>query len=228
MGLDWIVEAKQVNGHAVEPSETTGERPATISDTETVERFRQSYELNRAGFPDPGLPPEKPPSRGGVGGLLDLLSGAARKQNRSHAYDLEAWTLKKRSFDHWSRPFDELLEENIRYARPIVPPENKDAFAAIGGAVGGFYDFRGNALRKDTNDVTLYAGEVLKMDWTDLIYLDKTPEEMLELADDLEKALSDYRGSDREQDEESIEAVEAAIPWLRFWGAKGHSIVADF
>jgi len=228
MGLDWIVQAKAENGRTVEPGETAGERPATKSDPETVQQFRAYYDEVRSRCKDPGPPPVMPAGRSGLGALFDFVSRTAARRKRAYEEELAIWNFEKQEFDDWSRPFEELLDQYVAGAPPILPPENRAALARMIGELGGFYDFRRDVLREDQNDVSAFATEALGMDYPILIYGDSAPDEMLDLADDLEKALAAYRASDREQDEESIEAVEAAVPWLRFWASKGHSFVADF
>ena len=82
------------------------------------------------------------------------------------------------------------------------------------------------------------AYEMFSCDWssdvcssdlfTDELYLDREPPEMLELADDLSRALGHYLKNGDDKDQDSIDAVRAAIPWLRFWARAGHGFVADY
>lgn len=227
MGLDWIVQAKRENGRMVEPGETTGERPAAKSDPETLAMLQEYFEDRRRNSPDPGPKPVMLPGRGGIGGFLDAVTGTSRRQRRDYEIDADRWTIQKEQFEHWRLPFDQLVEEHLSEAPPILPPENRDALGKFTGALGGFYEFRGDWLGENVNDVTSYAAENLKMDFIELLNQDRTPDEVQELADDLERALSAYRASGEFQEHESVEVVEEAILWLRFWAMKGHSIVAD-
>lgn len=232
MGLDWIVLPKEENGVTKQPSETAGSKQLDKADPETVARFREIYDEKRSDLEHPGPPPDPEKRRGVIGSMIDVFTGAGRLRKQRYKEALEDWEHRKSYFDLWNKTFEEALDY---FASGDPPPvvieaseDSKDALGSILGVVCDIYDFRGNELREDFNAVSHYAAYTLKMVYPDMLYSDMNPEEMTELADDLEKALNAFRGSDEEQDEVSIADTEGAIRWLRFWAGKSHSMAADF
>ena len=240
MGLDWYVEPKTENGRQVKPSETAGLKYLDRNDPESVETFRKIYEARRREYEDPGAPPTPEPKPGGLAGLFDGIRRAGRDRRWRNERALKNWEFRKRRHDHWNRPFETVLEETLESGEAVVTryaaPDRQDALAKFLGT-GDVYDFRANELREETNVVSEFAGNELREFWPIEIANDQTPDDMLKLADDIERSLAAFReagrdraGEDGDQEEidDSIEIVEAAIPWLRFWARHGHSITADW
>ena len=231
MGLDWFVQPKVVDGRSVEPAETAGRKDLDPKDPEAIELFKRLHERYRNYWPDPGPRPVQPPASGGLKAVLELFSSAARRQKRAYALELEHWQNLKQQHDLYNRPLEQVMPLFTVGDPPVIVREaaldRQDALAKYVGA-GECYDFRGNELLDDRNAVTAHAGCVMKMYFPDELYLDREPAEMLELADDLARALGHYLENEDDKDQDSIDVVRAAISWLRFWGRAGHGFVADY
>ncbi len=240
MGLDWFVEPKTENGRTIQPSETAGLKYLDRDDADSIEKFRRICEANKAEHEDPGPEPTPEPKPDGFKGLFDGFSRAGRERRYRNDLARQRWEGKKRRHDHWNRPFETVLEETLNAEDAFIvqyaAPDRQDALAKFLGT-GDIYDFRANELREDLNVVSDFASNELRKLWPIAIADDQSPEKMLELADQIEASLAAFReaGRDKAGDDEdqedidfSIEIVEAAIPWLRFWAKHGHSIKMDW
>lgn len=250
MGLDWFLEPKEVDGRTVQPAETAGRKFLDKNDPDSVDKFRKIYDEKRATLKDPGAPPTPTPPPPGFGRIAQFFNGVHSRRGSMHRMALHVWDAEKREFDWWNRPFDVVVDEFSKQQPPFVvqhaSEECENALARYLG-MGDVYDFRADQLREDKNVVTNFAYFEEKKDWPMLIAVEQTPSGMLELADEMEKSLAAYRAAgsrktyvkagldmedgvevDAEELEMQIDAVETAIRWLRFWGGKGHSIVADW
>lgn len=248
MGLDWFVQPKEEDGRRIEPSETAGMQYLDKGDADSVEKFRAIFEHNKAQYEDPGAPPEPEPKPGGLKGLFDGITGARRERNDRNELARRRWQAKKERHDYWSRPFETVLDETVgsgkRFVVQYAAPDRRDALARFLGT-GDVYDFRPHELMEEYNAVGAFALNEEREVWPHMLAIDRDPDEMLELADEIEESLKAFRdegrdkaGEDEDEDEDqdqdqedidfSIEIVEAAIPWLRFWAKHGHSIKADW
>lgn len=240
MGLDWFVEPKTENGRKIEPSETAGLQYLDKDDADSVEKFRAIYEENKTRHEDPGPPPELEAKPRGLKGLFDGISRAGRERQYRNRLSQQRWDGKKRQHDHWNRLFETVLDETVNSGEAFVvqyaAPDRQDALAKFLGT-GDVYDFRPHELMEDYNAVGAYASKERREHWPDFLANDRNPEEMLELADEIEVSLNAFRAAGRDkagedEDQEdldfSIEIVEAVIPWLRFWATHGHSIKEDW
>ncbi len=231
MGLDWIVQSKVVDGRTVEPAETAGRKELDPHDPEAMEILRKLHEIHRNFWPDPGPRPVQPPSSGGLKSVLEYFSSAARRRKRDYEFKLECWQNLTEQRELYDRPLEQVIPLLTTGDPPVVvreaAPDRQDAVPKYVGT-GGPYDFRGNELRDEFNAVTAHAAYVMKMEFTDELYLDRDPAEMLALASDFSRALGHYLKSDEDKDQGSIDVGRAAISWLRFWGRAGHGFVADY
>lgn len=242
MGLDWFVEPKTENGRKIEPSETAGLQYLDRDDADSVEKFRQIYEANRAEHEDPGPEPTPEPKPGGLKGLLDGFNRAGRERRYRNDLAWQRWEAKKRRHDHWNRPFEMVLDETLNRERRFVvqyaASDRQDALAKFLGT-GDVYDFRAEELLEYRNAVGNFAYNEEGEFWPMELMGDETkpPEEMLKLASEIEASLRAFREAgrdkagedeDQEQIDLDIEIAEAAIPWLRFWATHGHSIMPDY
>ncbi len=231
MGLDWFVQSKIVAGRTIEPAETAGRKELDPRDPEAIELLKRLHERHRDFWPDPGPRPIQPPAPKGLEALLAFFSSAARRRKRDSAFKLQCWQNQKEQHELYRRPLEQVIPLFTTGDPPVVvrdaAPDRQDAVAKYIGT-GDCYDFRGNELRDDLNAVTAHAAYVMKMEFPDELYLDREPAEMLELADDLERALGHYLKNQDDKDQDSIDMVRAAIPWLRFWGRAGHGFVSDY
>ncbi len=231
MGLDWFVQPKVVDGRTIEPAETAGRKELDPRDPEAIELLERLHEAHRNFWPDPGPRPAQPPAPEGLKALLAFFSRAARRRKRDSAFKLRCWQNQKEQHELYQRPLEQVIPLLVTGDPPVVvrdaAPDRQDALAGFIGT-GDCYDFRGMALRDDINAVTAHAAYVMKMEFTDELYLDREPPEMLELADDLSRALGHYLKNEDDKDQDSIDAIRAAIPWLRFWARAGHGFVSDY
>ena len=231
MGLDWFLEDKVVDGRTVTPAETAGRKDLDPQDPEAIEILKEQHAFMREHFTDPGPPPVEPPSPGGLAAVAEFFSGAGRRRRRAYASELRSWRNLKAAHDSYNRPLEDVIPLFVTGDPPIVvreaAPDRRDAVAGYVGA-GTCYDFRAKLLFDDDNDVSAYASRELDLLLGVEIGLDRTPEEMLTLADDFERALDHYLKHAPDQDEDSIDIVRAVIPWLRFWGRNGHGFVVDY
>ena len=83
-----------------------------------------------------------------------------------------------------------------------------------------------------SRSLTAFAAQELGYDYEVFIASDLTPDEMLQMAEDMETTLRKFRdnGADLEDEDVkfSIEITEGAVRYLRFWGRHGHGIQADW
>lgn len=232
MGLDWLVQSKVVNGRTVEPAETAGRKDLDPKDPEAIALAEARYKWIRASLTDPGPCPVEPPGPGGLKSILDILKGAAWRRRKIYDAEVRNWQGLKAHYDCYSRPLEEVMPLFATGDPPVIVREaaadRQDALARYVGLLGSCYDFRGAALDYDRNAVTGHAAYVMKADFPDELYLDREPAEVLELADDLSRALDHYLEHGDDKDEDSIDMVQAAISWLCFWGRAGHGFVADY
>ena len=231
MGLDWFLEDKVVDGRTVTPAETAGRKDLDPQDPEAIAILEKQHGYLREQYTDPGPMPVEPPSPGGIAALAEFFSGAGRRRRRSYASELERWQRRKASFERFNRPLEDVIPFLTTGDPPVVvreaAPDRQDALAKYLGT-GTCYDFRANELFDDHNDIAVHAARELDLLLGVEIGLDRTPEEMLTLADDFERALDHYLRNASDQDEDSIDIVRAVIPWLRFWGRNGHGFVVDY
>jgi hypothetical protein len=233
MGLDWYVEPKEENGRRIKPSETAGLKYLDRNDAESIAIFQDIYDHNKASYQDPGPPPEPEAKPGGLKGLFDGISRAGRERRYMNQIARQRWEAKKRCHDHWNRPFATVLDETLNADEPFVvqyaAPDREDALADFLGT-GDFYDFRPHELMEEYNAVGAFALYEEGESWPHMLAIDRNPEEMLELADEIEGSLKAFREAGRDKAGEdddpeelkfSIEIAEAVIPWL-------HSIKSDW
>ena len=89
------------------------------------------------------------------------------------------------------------------------------------------YDFDAWYLHDDYNAVTEHAASEMKLQYSSELGLDRSPKEMLKLANDMSWSLAHYLKNVPDKDQDSIDMIRAVIPWLRFWGRAGHGFVAE-
>lgn len=231
MGLDWFLEDKVVDGRTVTPAETAGRKEVDPQDPQAIAILKKRHADLQDRISDPGPRPVEPPSPGGLAVLAEFFSGAGRQRRRAFASELQRWQDRRAAFDRYNRPFEEVIPFLMRGEATVVvreaAPDRQDALAKYIGT-GTCYDFRANELFDDHNDIAVHAARELDLLLGVEIGLDRTPEEMLTLADDFERALDHYLKNASDQDEFSIDIVRAVIPWLRFWGREGHGFVVDY
>lgn len=231
MGVDWFLEDKVVEGRTVTPAETAGRKDLDPQDPEAIAILEKQHAFLREQCTDPGPMPAEPPSPAGLTALAEFFSGAGRRRRWIYASELELWRRRKASYERYNRPLEEVIPFLTTGDPPVVmreaAPDRQDALARYIGA-GTCYDFRAQLLFDDDNAVSAHASRELDLLLGVEIGLDRTPEEMLSLADDFERALDHYLKNAPDQDEDSIDVVRAVIPWLRFWGRNGHGFVVDY
>lgn len=110
-------------------------------------------------------------------------------------------------WDHWSRPFDAVLEDH-KGEYVVELAEDRGGVAKYSGMFCSSLDFRGKAVAYIEN---------LNQDLYEEAYIDhQDPKDALAYADDLEDELET-----KMFDESDEEVLESAIAWLRFWGSRG-------
>jgi hypothetical protein len=241
MGLDWFVQSKRENGRDVMPRETAGPIVLDRDDPLSIEVFKQLHEKRKKEFPDPGAPPVAPAEPRGFARIKDRFSGQSKRRRDEYEGANRRWRRQKDGFEYWHRSFETVLEDALVSVEDSesgwngilqhAAVDRQDALAEFLGT-GGPYDFRANELREDFNPVTVFASHELGFDYGLFIASDLTPDEMLQMADDMETALKKFHESGADLDDEDvefgIEITESAVRYLRFWGGHGHGLVADW
>ncbi len=231
MGLDWLVQSKVVDGRTIEPAETAGRKELDPKDPESIALLEEHRKEMRTYWPLPGPMPTMEPATGGRWSFIDALLGSEHRRRLEYEEKLTVWRNCMEEAERYHIPLEQALPSFVAEDPPYVvqeaAPDRQDALAKYGGD-GSCYDFCGDELRDDLNAVTAHAAYVMKMEFTDELYLDREPPEMLALAKDLSRALGHYLKNEDDKDQDSIDIVRAVIPWLRFWGRAGHGFVADY
>jgi hypothetical protein len=208
MGLDWMV-------HKTKPREGCEARFAELT--------RLLNDMREDGATSPSLEEELEGISVNVGEVI----GAPRigVDERADRWFREVYDENRAREDgspefaaHWSRPFEDLLEENRgRYVLELA--EDQGGMAAVSGIVATSLDFRGKIVG---------SCPLLSRDLREEAYEDHSAEEMLDYARRLRRdlqggveSLEPSRGAARRNENDWEDAVDAAIRWLEFWGEKG-------
>ncbi len=241
MGLDWFVQSKRENGCDVMPRETACPIVLDRDDPQSIEAFRQLHEERKKEFPDPGGAPVAPAEPRVFARIKDRFSGQAMRRRDEYEGANRRWRRQKDGFEHWHRSFETVLENALASVEDpdsgwngiikYAAADRQDALADFLGT-GGPYDFRANELREEINPATVFASNELGFDYGLFIVSDLTPDEMLQMVNDMETASKKLQESGADLDDEDvkfgIEITESAVRYLRFWGGHGHELVADW
>ena len=230
MQLDWVIQDKVVDGRTVTPAETAGRRVLDPNDPESIALLEKHREEMRKHWPLPGPMPIRPPGPGGLWFVFDVLLGGPLRRRCEHQKQLAAWREYKAEAERYHLPLEQVLPsfaaEDPPYVVQEAAPDRRDALAGYLGD-GSCYDFDAWYLHDDYNAVAAHAAFEMKLQYSSELGLDRSPKEMLDLANDMSWSLADYLKNVPDKDQHSIDMIRAVIPWLRFWGRAGHGFVAD-
>ncbi len=230
MDLNWVIQDKLVDGRTVTPAETAGRRFLDPDDPESVALL----EKRRIEVRNPWFDPEEPPvESAGPRGFwiwLDFLLGGPSRRRAEHEGYMQRWKEQKEESKRFYIPIDQALPLFAAEDPPFVvqdaAPENKDALAEYAGP--SCYDFDATVLDDEYNAVSAHASFEMKLQYTSELGLDRSPKEMLKLANDISWSLAHYLKNEPDKDQNSIDIAREVIPWLRFWGRAGHGFVVDY
>ncbi len=230
MQLDWVIQDKVVDGRSVTPGETAGRRVLDPNDPESIALLEKHRERMRKRWSLPGSMPTMQPTPGGLWLLFDLGLGGAGRRRRDYEKKLAAWRDYKAEAERYHLPLEQVLPSFVAEDPPFVvqeaAPDRQDALAGYVGN-GSCYDFDAWYLHDDYNAVTEHAASEMKLQYSSELGLDRSPKEMLKLANDMSWSLAHYLKNVPDKDQDSIDMIRAVIPWLRFWGRAGHGFVAE-
>ena len=132
----------------------------------------------------------------------------------------ELWETHRAQQPHlpfWDLPFEEALRSyHGRYVPALA--KVREGLSEYVGPVGGETSVRAKVLQRALD--ALQDRDLISEGWRD-----HDAQEAGEYADRLQGALQAHRGQARP---ESVEIVEAAARWLRFWSGRGYGFRAWF
>ncbi len=230
MQLDWVIQDKVVDGRTVTPAETAGRRVLDPKEPESIALLEKHREEMRKYWPLPGPMPTMPPVQRGGWSFIDALLGADHRRRLEYEKKLRAWRNYLAEAERYHLPLQQVLPSFLAEDPPYVvqeaAPDRRDALAGYVGN-GSCYDFDAWYLHDDYNAVTEHAASEMKLQYSSELGLDRSPKEMLDLANDLSWSLAHYLKNVPDKDQDSIDMIRAVIPWLRFWGRAGHGFVSE-
>lgn len=230
MQLDWVIQDKVVDGRTVTPAETAGQRILDPKDPESIALLEEHREEMRKRWPLPGPMPAIAPGPGGLWSVFDVLLGGPLRRRRDHEKKLAAWRSDKVDAERYHLPLEQVLPSFVAEDPPYVvqeaAPDRQDALAEYTGC-GSAYSLDAWYLHDDYNAVAAHAAFELKLQYSSELGLDRSPQEMLDLANDMSWSLAHYLKNVSDRDQDSIDMIRAAIRWLLFWGRAGHGFITD-
>ena len=227
MDVVWVVQDKVVGGRTVTPAETAGQRVLDPQDPESIALLEKHREEMRKYWRLPGPRPTMAPAPGGLWFLLDVLLGGRR---RDYEKRLAAWQCYKEEAERYHLPLAQVLPFFAAADPPYVvqeaAPDRRGAVAEYAG-VESCYDFDASVLDEARNAVSAHALDEMNLEYCQELGLDRSPEEMLALANDVSWSLAHYLKHEDDKDQHGIDVARALISWLRFWGRAGHGFVSE-
>ncbi len=231
MDVEWVIQDKVVDGRTVTPAETAGQRGRDPKDPESIALLEKHREEMRRYWPLPGPIPTLAPAPGGLWFVLDVLLGGAGRRRQEYKERLAAWLDYNAKSERYHLPLAQVLPDFAAVDPPYVvqeaAPDRRDALSKYAGS-RSCYDFDASVLDDEHNAVTAHAAFEMKLQYSSELGLDRSPKEMLSLANDISWSLAHYLKSEPDKDQDSIDIARAVIPWLRFWGRAGHGFVSQY
>ena len=231
MGLDWMLqESKPMNGFASEYARLKQKLEALNDDDKLTEKQHNAIRSDlRAALDRVSINAHEVIEAPRVG-IDSEATDWFRKKVFEPMKDRIAAEKQKAEPDapfvaHWDRPFAQLLKEQTgKWVAELA--KKPEGLASITGMMCSALDFRGKAVSMST-----VIAEELRNEAFD----DHDAYASADYAERLEASLREYQADHpdwrtrTERDEygsdvdvkDDVEALEAAIRWLRFWGAEG-------